>query len=47
MNYETKEWKVLVQKDKAHDNTITSLCEINNKRIISSSDDKTIKIWDI
>ena len=46
MNFETKEWKVLTQKSKAHDGSISSLCEISNKRIISSSYDKTIKVWD-
>jgi WD40 repeat protein len=47
MNYETKEWTVLTQKNNAHDGIIESLCEINNKRIISSSVDKTIKVWDV
>ena len=47
MNYETKEWTVLTQKNKAHDGIIESLSEINNKRIISSSDDKTIKVWSV
>ena len=44
INYETKEWKVLTQIHNAHDDVMTSLCEISNKRIISSSLDKTIKI---
>ena len=47
LNYETKEWKVLTQKNKLHDGNIHSLCELSNKRIISSSEDKTIKIWNI
>ena len=47
MNYETKEWKVLTQKDKAHDEGVTSLCELSNKRVISSSQDKTIKVWSV
>ena len=38
LNYETKEWTVLTQKNNAHDGIINSLCEINNKRILSSSD---------
>ena len=47
MNYKTKEWKILTQKDKAHDDVISSLCELSNKRLISSSLDKTIKIWNV
>ena len=47
MNYQTKKWKVLTHKDKAHDNYITSLCELSNKRIVSSSWDKTIKVWSV
>ena len=47
MNYETKEWKVLTHKDKAHDGIITSLCELSNKRIISASYDTTIKVWSV
>jgi hypothetical protein len=43
MNYQTKEWKVLTHKDKAHDKEITSLCELSNKRIISSSLIKQLK----
>ena len=45
MNYETKEWKVFAQKNKTHDDHITSLCEISNKRVISSSDDGTIEVF--
>ena len=47
MNYKTKEWKVLAQKDKAHDDIVTFLCELGNKRIISSSDDTSIKVWNV
>ena len=47
MNYETKEWKVLSQFNNAHNGPITCLCEINNKRVISSSYDKTIKVWNV
>ena len=47
VNYETKKWKVLTQKNKAHDKNITSLCEISNKRILSSSYDTTIKVWNV
>ena len=47
MNYETREWKVLTQKNNVHESYITSLCEISNQRIISSSIDKTIKIWNV
>ena len=47
MNYETKEWKVLTYNDKAHDDLVTSLCELSNKRIISSSLDTTIKVWSV
>ena len=47
MNYETKDWKILTQRDKAHDDTISSLCELSNKKIILSLLDKTIKVWKI
>ena len=47
MNYKTKEWKILTQINNAHNDGISSLCEISNKRLISSSYDKTIKIWNV
>lgn len=37
------------QMKKAHDNSIESLCfnPVNNQELVSSSNDKSIKIWDI
>jgi WD40 repeat protein len=47
INYETKEWKIIAQFNNAHNGPITCLCELNDKRVISSSYDKFIKIWNI
>ena len=47
INLTTKEWKQDVKKDKAHDSTIRSICELEQNRLISASCDKTIKIWNI
>ena len=35
------------QRKKVHDRCIWSLCEISRNRLVSSSYDKTLKVWDI
>ena len=47
INYETKKWKVDIQKENAHNDCIYSFCELNNGRLVSCSEDNTIKIWKI
>ena len=46
IDYETKKWKVDIKKLNAHEDSINSLCEVNNK-LVSGSYDKTIKVWGI
>lgn len=45
INLETKEWECNIPAYSLHEDTITSICQTNNTTCISSSDDKTIKIW--
>lgn len=47
LDYETKQWKQDIKKANAHSNDINSLCELNNNRLVSCSQDKSIKIWNI
>ena len=47
MDYETKEWKILTQNNQAHNDGISTLCELSNKNMISSSYDTTIKVWNV
>ena len=46
-NYEIKKFIRDIHKEKAHNNCIRSFVELNNNRLVSCSDDKTIKIWAI
>ena len=43
----TKEWNQISKIDKAHNDWINYISELNNKRIASCSEDLTIKIWDV
>ena len=43
---ERKIWKREIHK-KAHDNSVNSLCTLNNNRLLSGSDDYSIKVWSI
>jgi WD40 repeat protein len=40
-------WNRDIHKKKAHNNKVTSLCNLNKNRLISGSWDNTIKIWAI
>ena len=44
IDYVGKKWKQDIKMIKAHDDIITSLCELSKDRLVSSSDDKTIQI---
>ena len=47
INYELKNWKKDVYKENAHNSCITSFVELSKNRLLSSSNDHTIKIWSI
>ena len=47
IDYNTKIWNNEITLSSAHNQEITSLCELGNSKVISSSLDHTIKIWDI
>ena len=42
-----KKWKRDIYKQKAHNNRVTSLCNLNGNRLLSGSDDRSIKVWKI
>ena len=42
-----KEWKRIIYKENAHNDRVVSLCDLNDNRLVSGSDDKTIKVWNI
>ena len=44
--YEEQNLKKIVEKEKAHNNSIWSCVELNNGIIASGGDDKLIKLWD-
>lgn len=45
IDYETKTWHHDVYKEHAHDQDIKSFCELPHSRLISGSNDYTIKVW--
>ena len=47
VNYLTKEWKIDINKADAHDSNIRSFLELTDDRLISSSDDGSIKVWKV
>ena len=47
INYEQKEWKLDIKLENAHQDEIYDICEINDKILVSYSDDSTIKICKI
>lgn len=47
INYDSKTWNKEISLPKAHNQAITSLCESGTNKLVSSSLDHTIKIWDI
>ena len=46
VNYSKGQWTEN-KKKKVHDGWIASLCELSGNRLVSSSYDKTLKVWDI
>ena len=47
IDYNKKTYVQDIKKIDAHNNMIFGICEILNKRLVSSFNDKTIKIWEI
>lgn len=47
INYELKNWKKDIYKENAHNSCIRSFLELSNNRLLSCSNDHTIKIWSI
>ena len=50
INTFTKKWNKDIHKNNAHDRDVNSLCEIisnNTSKLVSCSEDKTIRIWSI
>ena len=47
INYLTKEWKIDINKKDAHKSAIRSFLELTDDRLVSSSDDQSIKVWKI
>jgi WD40 repeat protein len=46
IDYEKEQWTKL-REHQGHNKCITSLCELNENRLVSSSWDKTLKVWNI
>ena len=46
VDYEKEQW-TKIKEEKGHNNGITSLCELSGNRLVSSSWDKTLKVWNI
>ena len=46
-NITEKKWKRDIHKEHAHDDSIHSLCSLNSNRLISGSNDLSIKVWTI
>ena len=47
INVEKKIWSHEIKRERAHDDEINCLCELNPNTLISCSDDKLIKIWKV
>ena len=47
VNYLTKKWNVDINKQDAHKSSIRSFLELTDNRLVSSSDDQSIKIWKV
>ena len=43
--YENEEMKIIIEKEKAHENQINTCIELNDGKIASGGDDKLIKLW--
>ena len=46
IDYDNKQW-IKIKEHKGHNGGISSFCELSQNRLISSSWDKTIKVWKI
>ena len=46
VDYEKEQW-TKIKEEKGHNDCISSLCELSGNRLVSSSDDKTLKVWNI
>ena len=46
-NLNEKKWKRDIHKKKAHEDCVSSLCNLNNNRLLSGSSDYSIKVWTI
>ena len=47
LNYQLKTWNQDIYKENAHTGWIYSFVELTNQRLVSCSNDYTIKIWRI
>ena len=47
LDNQNKKWNRDIYKAKAHDDCVYTLCEMIDKRILSGSRDKSIKIWEV
>ena len=46
IDYEQQQW-IKANEHKGHNDGITSLCELSGNKLISSSDDNTLKLWNL
>ena len=46
VDYEKEQW-TKIKEEKGHNGYIASLCELSGNRLVSSSGDKTLKVWNI
>ena len=44
IDYEKEQWTKF-KEEKGHSESINSLCELNGNRLVSSSNDWTLKVW--
>ena len=47
IDYENKKWTHDIKKEKSHNNFVRCLCELKQNILVSCSEDKTVKIWEI
>ena len=46
-NVNEKKWKIDVHKENAHNDSVRSLCNLTENRLLSGSNDLSIKVWDL
>ena len=44
---ETKTWKIDMEKEELHNDSVYSLCALNGNRLLSGGMDSLIKVWSI